>query len=400
MDSLARNDWKGVRRLFTPKLRESLTDVRLAAVWGKIVEKHGSLVSWFLVERRPLGDFVRFVFDLRFEHGEMIEVLSVEFTSNRVGGIFLNEKNAGPESQVSSSSLERSNEDEPTTLVTFGKSPFILSGVITMPIRHSADRSPAVLLIAGSGPQDRDETIGGIKPFRDLAEGLAREGIVSLRYDKRTAAHPYIFDACRSTVDDEIVNDAVEAIKVLRQLPYVDSNRIYLAGHSLGAFLIPEIAARAKGIAGLIMLAPPGRPITEIVLDQLRRKMNPDVRVLETMRQHFNELPDDTWWLGAPVSYWKDLEGRDEFATARRLGLRVLLVRGDRDENVSDEDLNRWVTALNANKRCVLRLPGVNHAMLKEQGSKIDPVVVRGIAEFILSSSDIEGSCPTGQLVN
>jgi len=281
-----------------------------------------------------------------------------------------------------------------TRPVTFGKAPFTISGVISVPAHQAAARFPAVLLIAGSGPQDRDETVRGVKPFMDLADGLARKGIVSLRYDKRTESHPFIFDACRSTVEEEVIHDAVDAVEVLRQLPYVDPARIYLVGHSLGAFLVPDIALRANNIAGLIMIAPPGRPATEIVLDQLRRMKNPDVGVLERMRRKFDELPSDTWWVGAPVSYWKDLERRDEFSVARRLGLRTLLIRGDRDENVSEEDLNRWVAALDANRRCILRLPNVNHVMVSEgQGPTVASAVIVGIAEFVLAPHNNGSVC-------
>ena len=88
-----------------------------------------------------------------------------------------------------------------------------LPGVLTLP--EGKGPFPAVVLVGGSGAHDRDETIGPNKPFRDLAVGLARHGIASLRYDKRTYAYGVQMAGKAITVDDEVTDDALTASHVL-----------------------------------------------------------------------------------------------------------------------------------------------------------------------------------------
>src|SRR5213596_1729423 len=100
----------------------------------------------------------------------------------------------------------------------------------------------AVLLVHGTGPNDRDETIGPNKPFRDLAGGLASRGIAVLRYDKRTKAYSAEYAKKGSiSIREEVIDDALAAIAFLRSQPRIDKERIFVIGHSLGAILVPEI---------------------------------------------------------------------------------------------------------------------------------------------------------------
>src|SRR5262249_53099638 len=149
---------------------------------------------------------------------------------------------------------------------------------------------------------------------------------------KRTRSHPEQYAGQRdANVDKEIIDDAVDALRRLREFVGVDPDRIYVVGHSLGALVAPEIAARGGPVAGLVLLAAPGRPLPEIVLDQLKAIQAPAAHIadaeqkLKALSSH--QLAPDAQVLGAPASYWWDLAGRDEIAIAKRLGKPVLLVR-------------------------------------------------------------------------
>ncbi len=126
-----------------------------------------------------------------------------------------------------------------------------LPGTLSLPLGNGP--FPAVVLVHGSGPNDRDETIGPNKPFRDLAHGLASRGTAVLRYEKRTKQHPILMSLTRSsvTVKEETIDDAVAAVEVLRNHNKIVPNRIFVLGHSLGGMLIPRIAKAEAGIAGL-----------------------------------------------------------------------------------------------------------------------------------------------------
>ena len=130
---------------------------------------------------------------------------------------------------------------------------------------------PAVVLVHGSGPHDRDETIGPNKPFLDIARGLAAQGIAVLRYEKRTKARPQDFASGMFGVDEETTNDAVQAVATLRGIDGIDPKRVFVLGHSQGGMMAPRIAAVSGHVAGLVLLAAPARSLLDIVIEQNRR---------------------------------------------------------------------------------------------------------------------------------
>jgi hypothetical protein len=125
---------------------------------------------------------------------------------------------------------------------------------------------PAVVLISGSGPQDRDESLMGHKPFLVLADHLARKGIASLRYDDRGVGKSTgIFSAATSL---DFANDAEAAFAWLRLRKEVDPGKAGIIGHSEGGLIAPVIAGRNKGVAFLVLLASPGVSGERILLEQ------------------------------------------------------------------------------------------------------------------------------------
>jgi len=112
------------------------------------------------------------------------------------------------------------------------------------------ERPPVAILVHGSGPGDRDESVGANRPLRDLAVGLASHGIAVLRYEKRTKVYPEDFLAVKApTVNDETIDDVDRAVDLLRSWTEVDAGRIIVVGHSLGATVAPRIAARNAFVA-------------------------------------------------------------------------------------------------------------------------------------------------------
>ena len=149
-----------------------------------------------------------------------------------------------------------------------GKGEWVLPGTLSVPVGDGP--FAAVLLVHGSGPNDRDETIGPNKPFRDLAWGLASQGIAVLRYDKRTKVYPEKMRDLVSTitVKEEVIDDVLYAVSLLRSIAEVKPQCIVVLGHSLGGYLLPRIGAADTGIAGLIVLAGLCRTLEDTILDQ------------------------------------------------------------------------------------------------------------------------------------
>ncbi len=141
-----------------------------------------------------------------------------------------------------------------------------LAGTLLLP--QGKGPFPAVALVSGSGPQDRDEAMMGHKPFLVLADALARRGIASLRWDDRGAAASE-GDHFGSTLDD-FAADARAAVAFLRSCPEVNRNAVGIAGHSEGGLIAPLVAAHDKSVAFLVLLAPPGEPLPSLLVRQAR----------------------------------------------------------------------------------------------------------------------------------
>ena len=147
---------------------------------------------------------------------------------------------------------------------------FELAGTITFPKGFDPNAQyPAVVLITGSGQQDRDETIGRHKPFKEIANHLASEGMVVLRYDDRGAAES-TGDFTQATSLD-FAEDALAVWQFARKIQGVARTRVGLLGHSEGGIIGPTIAAWQREVAFLILIAPPILPGSEILSSQIDR---------------------------------------------------------------------------------------------------------------------------------
>ena len=140
-----------------------------------------------------------------------------------------------------------------------------LAGTLTIP--KTAGKHPAVILISGSGPQDRDETLMEHKPFLVLADHLSRQGLAVLRYDDRgTAESTGKFSDATS---EDFAQDAAAAFDFLKTHDRINPEQIGLAGHSEGGLIAPLVFANRKEIAFVVLLAGTGIPGTEISITQV-----------------------------------------------------------------------------------------------------------------------------------
>ena len=147
---------------------------------------------------------------------------------------------------------------------------FPLNGMLTIP-DGTIGPVPAVVMVHGSGASNMDEKVMKLTPFRDIAEGLAKHGIASIRYDKRSFAHPRKMLKQCVTVKEETIDDAVLAVNMLKSDPRIDSDRIYILGHSMGAMLAPRIDAEGGNVKGLVMMAGTPYRLEDVVVRQLRQ---------------------------------------------------------------------------------------------------------------------------------
>ncbi len=142
---------------------------------------------------------------------------------------------------------------------------FTLAGTLTMP--RSGAPFPAVVLITGSGAQDRDETIFGHKPFLILADYLTRRGIAVLRVDDRGVGGSK-GDTSQATSED-FAQDVLAGIAYLKTRKEIDPRRIGLVGHSEGGLIAPMVTTQSKDIAFIVLLAGTGVPGDVIIEKQV-----------------------------------------------------------------------------------------------------------------------------------
>ena len=139
-----------------------------------------------------------------------------------------------------------------------------LSGTLTLPKKEGV--YPVVILISGSGPQNRDEELMGHKPFLVLSDYLTRNGIGVLRYDDRgTASSTGDF---KTATTQDFATDVQAAIAFLMTKKGVNKKKIGLAGHSEGGIIAPIVAAKSKNVAFIVLLAGTGIPGDELLLLQ------------------------------------------------------------------------------------------------------------------------------------
>lgn len=145
-----------------------------------------------------------------------------------------------------------------------------LAGTLTLPAGKGP--FPAVVLITGSGGQDRDETILGHKPFAVIADRLTRDGIAVLRMDDRGVAQS-TGDFAAAT-DDDFARDVAADVAFLRNRSDIDPKRIGLIGHSEGGVVAPMVAAKDPRIAFIVLLAGPAVPLSQVLAAQ-RARLSP-----------------------------------------------------------------------------------------------------------------------------
>lgn len=140
-----------------------------------------------------------------------------------------------------------------------------LAGTLTLPI-STGTKPPVVILISGSGPQDRNESFAGHKPFLVLADHLTRKGIAVLRYDDRGYGESTGNFSEGTTAD--FASDVLSAIVYLKGRTDIDVNNIGLIGHSEGAIIAPMVANQSKDVAFIVMLAGTGTSGKQVSFNQ------------------------------------------------------------------------------------------------------------------------------------
>lgn len=266
IDALAKKDFVAAENYFSDEVKSKISADKLAEIWTSIISQFGDFKAQGKVSAVKQENLEVIVTICEFEK-DSLDITTAFDAQGKIAGLFF----APSKTDAQTAAYETPAYANPNLFeekeVTVGTGEWALPATLTMP--KGKTNVPAVVLVHGSGPQDRDETIGGNRVFKDLAWGLASKGVAVLRYDKRTLVHGRKFAAIKNfTVNEESVEDALLAAELLRQTPNIDAKKIFVLGHSLGGMIIPRIGERDKNIAGLIVFAGTARPPEDVVVEQ------------------------------------------------------------------------------------------------------------------------------------
>lgn len=392
LDLLLGGKYAELTPLFTPQMQKDLPAAALGKL-GEQIQSFGALAKVEDPQVQKAGANTIAVFPVRFEK-QSINARFIVNQSGQVAGMFLLPGEApwqAPSYSKAGSFTERQ--------VTIGSDEWKLPGALTLP--NGGGPFPGVVLVHGSGPNSRDEAVGGTKVFRDLAEGLASRGIAVLRYEKRTMQYRGRMAGLRNmTVHEETSEDAVRAAELLRGQKEIDPKRVYVLGHSLGGYVAPRIAEEDGKLAGLILLAANARPLEDVIVEQAEY-LNMPAKDLEGIRAAVKRVKtlepadaDAPPLLGMPVTYLLDLKGYDPVALAKRVNVPMLILQGERDFQVTMKDFALWKTGLAARKDVVFKsFPAMNHLFVAGEGKSneaeyrkpghVAPEVIDEIAKWL-----------------
>lgn len=267
-----------------------------------------------------------------------------------------------------------------------------LNGILSMPDNVSG-KVPAVVLVHGSGSSDMDETIYSNKPFRDIAEYLASNGIAVIRYDKRNFIHSAKMTqelGGSITVYEETVEDAVLAAEILKSDSRIDENKVFILGHSLGGKLAPRIHSQGGNFSGIISLAGSPRSLLDISYDQSMAYIDemPEgdekTTALSQMEEYSKQL--DIWRSlsddeakntpmsgGVSFYYYKDMEEHPVSEYVKDIDVPFLIMQGEKDFQVyADKDYTMWQELLADRANVTFKLyKDLNHLFMTSTGKNI-----------------------------
>ena len=383
VDFISKGDFKSATADFNPLMKSQLTPDKFKEAWIQMTDQAGQFKARTTAREVKEKDFDTVFVSCEFEETTFDIKIIFERYGKICGLWFIPRVDADEVQYTSPVYAHKDRMDEREISIDSGE--WKLPGTLSMP--KGKGPFPAVVLVHGSGPNDRDETLGPNKPFRDLAEGLASQGIAVLRYDKRTKVYATKIaqSVDKLTVQNEVIDDALAAIKLLRSTEKVNPKKIFVLGHSLGGMLIPRIGKADQNIAGLIVMAGPTRPLEELILEQSIYIASLDGSPSEDEKKQMDVVrgqianvksptlssstPASSLPLGVPASYWLDLRDYHPAESAKSLKQPMMILQGGRDYQVTKVDYDGWLKSLSDQPNVTFKLyPKMNHLFMEGEG--------------------------------
>lgn len=399
-EQMATGEFSYVTEEFSKSLKRQLTEEQLKAGWDTTVANIGDYIGIHDCTTSKEKDLTIVLVILEYENNG-IQLRLVYNKESKIDGIWINYY------KIDKKTSKESNDIFEEIEIKIGDGDYPLDGMLTLPTK--VKNPPVVILVHGSGQSDMDETIGASqnKPFRDIAHGLAEQGIATIRYNKRYFQYPEL--ATKDiTINEEVLNDVSLAIQCAVESAAVDSSNVFILGHSLGGMLAPKIASDNTNVTGIISLAGSPRNLGDIIIDQNKDAINRLEGTSDTDKEALIQqiedevqklknvtIEDDSEILGVHSSYWYSLNQIHTDEILNQLDIPMMFLQGSADFQVyADIDYVLWQTLLEDRENVTFHLyDELNHLFMTTNGKvditeydkagTVDSKVIEDIALFI-----------------
>jgi uncharacterized protein len=380
LDQANKGEFAEASKAYDETMTKVFPPEKLESTWKALIAQFGPLRSRGEMRLEKRGPYEIVIVPCTFDKTELNARIVFD-SKQRISGLqFTPPKDPAADYKVPAYVKSDSYTEKE---VKVGAGEWELPATLTVP--KGDGPFPALILVHGSGAHDRDETIGPNKPFKDLALGLASRGIAVLRYVKRNKQHgeKMVKIQDQVTVKEEVIDDAVLAVELLRHAERIDPKKIFVLGHSLGGMMAPSIGKADPNIAGLISLAGTSRQLDDVLLDQVdhilslsppedHKKILTDMRektLAMKKRDLAKDVPAAEMPLGAPIGYWRSLKAIDPPTIAKDLKMPMLILQGGGDYQVTKKDYDRWKSVLGDRKGVEYKwYPNLGHLFFAVEG--------------------------------
>lgn len=409
-DNLVKGNYDQCFAMSSHEMQKAMSADLLKQTWESLPAQAGQMLEVIKTTTEVKDSYTTYIFAVNFEL-MVLDILVTQDKDDAIAGLLFRP------SSVQKPGAETKLPDylTPENIIEqeydFDCEGLTLHGKLTIP--KGLENYPVVLMLSGSGPNDMDETIGPRKPFRDLAYGLAGQGVASLRWTKRTRDYPDKLGELRSfTVRDEYLPELQAALISLIKNQDVKAKSFFVLGHSLGGMILPMAATEMENLTGFIMLAANARPLEDLVVEQYKyifgldgisteeqEQLNTIIEQAKVVKQLDEEKPaPENLLLGVPKAYWLSLNYYNQVELFTKAQQPFLILQGEKDYQVSMEDFALWTKAADSKKNVELKsYPDLDHLFMYNKDNStpesymtpafVDEKVIRDIAVWVTTTS-------------
>ncbi|HAY89555.1 MAG TPA: hypothetical protein DCY51_08955 [Bacteroidetes bacterium] len=380
-DCLSKHKYKKVYRNFDETMRESISVTKLQEVWEGIEATGGKLLSIEDIVEKPLDGGIKQSAILNFE-GTAVRMLVSQNEDKQLSGLFITLLGYAPPAYGEGLATGKRR-----IMIKSGE--YALPGELMIPV--NCNKCPVVILVHGSGPNDKDETIGANKVFYDLALGLASKGIATFRYDKRSKIYPEVM-ANQFDLYDETIDDAIAAFNSIKQDTSLDFGKYIMLGHSLGAYAMPLIAdSLGNDLDGAVLFSANARRLEDLIAYQMKYLTEYDEIITDDEEQiiientaraqnirdgnYTSETTAENLLAYWPGTFWDGIKDYNPVSTLKQnTTTPFFIMQGEKDYQITMVDFGIWRQEVGMMPNVkLLSFPGLTHLFTPTDADRPSP---------------------------